>query len=170
MYQTQQLERHHHHHNRPEEDEGEPKQPLTRRDKDEDGEDDGASQRMLKSNSSPNGYGHQIKCNGDPAAHQALYMHDTDNDSDDDDEDEENDNETDDQQNKPARRRHSGSSLRNGNKKVPDGGAYAWLVCLASYITNGTIFGIVNCFGVLFLYLKEKFGGQDGDMAFAICK
>lgn len=56
---------------------------------------------------------------------------------------------------------------------VPDGGFYAWLVCFAAYITNGTIFGVVNCFGVLFFYLKEHFqkeGEEAGENAFQICK
>ncbi|XP_078698290.1 monocarboxylate transporter 10-like [Branchiostoma floridae x Branchiostoma belcheri] len=43
---------------------------------------------------------------------------------------------------------------------VPDGG-YGWAVCLASMWTNGTIFGLLNTSGVLFVSLLESFPGSD---------
>lgn len=39
----------------------------------------------------------------------------------------------------------------------PDGGAQAWLVMFCSFLCNGIIFGTVNSYGVLFVYLKERF-------------
>lgn len=47
----------------------------------------------------------------------------------------------------------------------PDGG-WGWVVCLASFWTNGTIFGIMNCFGVLYVKLKDKFGDTHEEAAF----
>ncbi|XP_035226613.1 monocarboxylate transporter 10-like isoform X2 [Stegodyphus dumicola] len=47
----------------------------------------------------------------------------------------------------------------------PDGG-WGWIVCLASFWTNGTIFGIMNCFGVLYVKLKDKFGETHEEAAF----
>lgn len=58
---------------------------------------------------------------------------------------------------------------RTNNEKLPfqppDGG-WGWLVCFASFWTNGTIFGIMNCFGVLYVKLKDKFGGTHEEAAF----
>ncbi|KAG8195907.1 hypothetical protein JTE90_001142 [Oedothorax gibbosus] len=47
----------------------------------------------------------------------------------------------------------------------PDGG-WGWVVCLASFWTNGTIFGIMNCFGVLYVKLKDKFAETHEEAAF----
>lgn len=46
----------------------------------------------------------------------------------------------------------------------PDGGCQAWLVMICSFLTNGVIFGIINSFGVIFVYLKDRFG-DDSDAA-----
>lgn len=53
----------------------------------------------------------------------------------------------------------------------PEGGFRAWLVCITSFWTNGTIFGILNTFGLLFVALKEEFEESgEADLAFKICK
>ncbi|XP_059084168.1 monocarboxylate transporter 10-like isoform X2 [Tigriopus californicus] len=39
----------------------------------------------------------------------------------------------------------------------PDGGFWAWLVLIASFLTNGIIFGTINSFGVIFVYLCEQY-------------
>lgn len=41
--------------------------------------------------------------------------------------------------------------------RPPDGGFWAWLVVVASFLTNGIIFGTINSFGVIFVYLKEQY-------------
>ena len=41
---------------------------------------------------------------------------------------------------------------------APDGG-WGWVVCLASCWTNGTIFGIINSFGVLFVVMLDELDG-----------
>lgn len=38
----------------------------------------------------------------------------------------------------------------------PDGGFNAWLVVLASFLTNGLIFGIHNCYSIIYLRLKNE--------------
>ena len=51
-----------------------------------------------------------------------------------------------------------------------DGGFRAWLVCVTSFWCNGTLFGILNIFGLLFVALKDEFANStDEDLAFKIC-
>lgn len=38
----------------------------------------------------------------------------------------------------------------------PDGGLHAWIIVLASFLTNGIIFGIHNCYGILYVRLKDE--------------
>lgn len=38
----------------------------------------------------------------------------------------------------------------------PDGGLLAWVVVIASFLTNGIIFGIHNCYGILYVQLKKQ--------------
>jgi len=37
----------------------------------------------------------------------------------------------------------------------PDGGLWAWVVCVCCFLVNGIIFGIINTFGILFMKLKK---------------
>lgn len=61
------------------------------------------------------------------------------------------------------------TSTKQRLSQPPDGG-WGWVVCLASFWTNGTIFGIMNCFGVLYVKLKDKFGDTHEEAAFVTCK
>ncbi|KAI9560776.1 hypothetical protein GHT06_011728 [Daphnia sinensis] len=36
----------------------------------------------------------------------------------------------------------------------PDGGLHAWFIVFASFLTNGIVFGIHNCYGIVYLRLK----------------
>lgn len=36
----------------------------------------------------------------------------------------------------------------------PDGGLHAWFIVFASFLTNGIVFGIHNCYGIIYLRLK----------------
>lgn len=38
----------------------------------------------------------------------------------------------------------------------PDGGLYAWIIVVASFLTNGIIFGIHDCYGIIYLRLKTE--------------
>ncbi|XP_005363604.1 monocarboxylate transporter 10 [Microtus ochrogaster] len=50
---------------------------------------------------------------------------------------------------------------------VPPEGGWGWLVMLAAMWCNGSVFGIQNAYGVLFVSMQDTFGGKDSDnMAF----
>lgn len=52
----------------------------------------------------------------------------------------------------------------------PEGG-WGWVVMLASMWCNGSVFGIQNSFGLLYLSLLEKFGSAiDPDLRFRTCE
>ena len=43
----------------------------------------------------------------------------------------------------------------------------AWLVMFCSFLVNGIVFSIINCFGILFGHLKESLEeAGDGDASF----
>ena len=39
---------------------------------------------------------------------------------------------------------------------IPDGGLHAWIIVVACFLTNGILFGICNCFGILYVYFKKE--------------
>lgn len=50
---------------------------------------------------------------------------------------------------------------------VPPEGGWGWLVMLAAMWCNGSVFGIQNAYGVLFVSMLETFGAKNDDnMAF----
>lgn len=51
----------------------------------------------------------------------------------------------------------------------PDGG-WGWVVCFASFWVNGTIFGMLNTFGILLPQIKKELGGDDPNVNFKICE
>lgn len=52
----------------------------------------------------------------------------------------------------------------------PEGG-WGWVVMLASMWCNGSVFGIQNAFGLLFLSLLREFGSEDDpDLRFRTCE
>ena len=57
------------------------------------------------------------------------------------------------------------------NFNPPDGG-WGWVVCIAAFWTNGTVFGILNTFGILYVNMLQKFdnGNDSSNLAFKICK
>lgn len=38
----------------------------------------------------------------------------------------------------------------------PDGGFHGWLIVLASFLANGLVFGIHNCYSIIYLRLKNE--------------
>ncbi|XP_076466855.1 monocarboxylate transporter 10-like [Babylonia areolata] len=42
----------------------------------------------------------------------------------------------------------------------PEGG-WGWVVCFTSMCSNGTVFGSINTFGILFVAMLDQFGGDD---------
>lgn len=52
----------------------------------------------------------------------------------------------------------------------PEGG-WGWVVMLASMWCNGSVFGIQNSFGILFLSILREFGSEDDkDLSFRACE
>lgn len=52
----------------------------------------------------------------------------------------------------------------------PEGG-WGWVVMLASMWCNGSVFGIQNAFGILFLSILKEFGSEDDqDLRFRACE
>ncbi|ESO87229.1 hypothetical protein LOTGIDRAFT_107307 [Lottia gigantea] len=48
----------------------------------------------------------------------------------------------------------------------PDGGFRAWIVAITSFCANGTVHGIVNIFGILYVKLIDKYAGNDPSISF----
>ena len=48
------------------------------------------------------------------------------------------------------------SSKKQVLSEIPDGGFRAWIIVVASFLTNGLIFGIHNCYGLIYLQLKNQ--------------
>ncbi|KAF4091940.1 hypothetical protein AMELA_G00015520, partial [Ameiurus melas] len=64
-----------------------------------------------------------------------------------------------------------GESQRGAVEKQPEfvhpEGGWGWVVMLASMWCNGSVFGIQNAFGILFVYLLKEFGSEnDEDLRF----
>ena len=52
-----------------------------------------------------------------------------------------------------------------------DGGLRAWLVVLVSFLCNGVIFGIINCYGVLYVsFLEQMETAGVANAAFKCCE
>lgn len=52
----------------------------------------------------------------------------------------------------------------------PDGGFWAWIVVLGSFLANGIIFGSINCFGILFDAIKQKYVANNENAKFLTCE
>ncbi|RUS74853.1 hypothetical protein EGW08_017377 [Elysia chlorotica] len=59
---------------------------------------------------------------------------------------------------------HSRLSMRQ-QALQPDGG-WGWVVCLTSMATNGIVFGLINCFGILYMALRDKYAKDDPNISF----
>ena len=54
---------------------------------------------------------------------------------------------------------------------VPSEGGWGWVVCFASFWTNGTVFGTLNTFGVIYVEMMKEFeNSDDANLAFKLCK
>ena len=43
------------------------------------------------------------------------------------------------------------------NVFVPPDGGWGWVVCMASLWANGTVFGIINTFGIVYVQMREHY-------------
>lgn len=46
----------------------------------------------------------------------------------------------------------------------PDGG-WGWIVCLTSLWANGTVFGIINTFGIVYVQMREHYAKTDPEVS-----
>lgn len=53
---------------------------------------------------------------------------------------------------------------RNGEFVPPDGG-WGWIVCLTSLWANGTVFGIINTFGIVYVQMREHYSKNDPEVS-----
>lgn len=51
----------------------------------------------------------------------------------------------------------------------PDGG-WGWVVCFTSMACNGTVFGIINCFGILYTAMLDHYAKDDKNISFKTCE
>ena len=51
----------------------------------------------------------------------------------------------------------------------PEGG-WGWVVMFASFWTNGTLFGVLNTFGILYVKILDEFQEEGKDIAFKCCE
>ena len=49
-----------------------------------------------------------------------------------------------------------GAGQVDGGFVPPDGG-WGWIVCLTSLWANGTVFGIINTFGIIYVQMREQY-------------
>ncbi len=65
----------------------------------------------------------------------------------------------------------SGRKGNSGTDDPPDGGFHAWLIVIASFLTNGIVFGIHNCYGIIYVRLKSELERTGvNDAALKACK
>ena len=66
---------------------------------------------------------------------------------------------------------NSDRKSNSGADDPPDGGFHAWLIVIASFLTNGIVFGIHNCYGIIYLRLKSELERTGvNDAALKACK
>lgn len=58
-----------------------------------------------------------------------------------------------------------GKKSRESHPVQPDGG-WGWVVCFSSMACNGTVFGIINSFGILYVAMTEHYAKGDANMSF----
>jgi len=51
----------------------------------------------------------------------------------------------------------------------PDGG-WGWVVCFTSMLTNGTVFGVINTFGIIYVVMVDSYPTDDENVSFKTCK
>lgn len=64
------------------------------------------------------------------------------------------------------------NGIENGRVKaadtgefVPPDGGWGWVVCFASLWANGTVFGIINTFGIVYVQMREHYAKNDPEVS-----
>ncbi|KAH3726081.1 monocarboxylate transporter 10-like [Dreissena polymorpha] len=55
--------------------------------------------------------------------------------------------------------------LPNVTDFVPPDGGWGWIVCLTSLWANGTVFGVINTFGIIYVKMRDEYGKDDPDVS-----
>ncbi len=64
----------------------------------------------------------------------------------------------------PEEKRENGDCAADAPQQLePPEGGWGWVVMLASMWCNGSVFGIQNAFGILFVSLLKEFGSENDD-------
>ena len=53
---------------------------------------------------------------------------------------------------------------QGGGFQPPDGG-WGWIVCLTSLWANGTVFGIINTFGIVYVHMREHYSKDNPEVS-----
>ncbi|XP_062581636.1 monocarboxylate transporter 10-like [Saccostrea cucullata] len=67
---------------------------------------------------------------------------------------------------------NSGSLMQTLNRDdqeeefTPIDGGWGWVVCFTSLLTNGTVFGIINTFGIIHVFLVKEYAVNDSSISF----
>lgn len=48
---------------------------------------------------------------------------------------------------------------------VPPDGGWGWVVCLTSLWANGTVFGVINSFGIIYVAMREHYAKDDPEVS-----
>ena len=48
---------------------------------------------------------------------------------------------------------------------VPPDGGWGWIVCFAALWANGTVFGVINTFGIIYVSMREQYAKNDPDIS-----
>ena len=44
---------------------------------------------------------------------------------------------------------------------VPPDGGWGWVICLTSLWANGTVFGIINTFGIIYVQMRDQYAQEE---------
>ncbi|XP_060607305.1 monocarboxylate transporter 10-like [Ruditapes philippinarum] len=56
-------------------------------------------------------------------------------------------------------------SNSNQDAFVPPDGGWGWIVCLTSLWANGTVFGIINTFGIVYVQMRDHYSKDDPEVS-----
>lgn len=57
------------------------------------------------------------------------------------------------------------TDAENTGEFVPPDGGWGWVVCFASLWANGTVFGIINTFGIVYVQMREHYAKNDPEVS-----
>ncbi|KAK3585567.1 hypothetical protein CHS0354_022977, partial [Potamilus streckersoni] len=58
-----------------------------------------------------------------------------------------------------------GKTTQHANAFNPPDGGWGWVVCISSLIVNGTVMGIINTFGIVYVKMREHYAKNDPEVS-----